>query len=202
VARIQLNSEALRRPSPPQSPRGIFLPDSANLPWMIYTLEQNHSDQLQRWVAHVRTALPNVQAITTYRREEDNHRYLAVEYDTGLTAPAWLVSDGTLRMLALTLLGYLPDLNGIYLIEEPENGIHPKAVETVVQALSNLYDSQVFLATHSPVVLSLTDTSQLLCFDRTPAGETDIVRGDLHPRLATWQGEVSLSTLYAAGVLG
>jgi len=48
-----------------------------------------------------------------------------VEFENGLSAPSWVVSDGTLRLLALTLLAYAPDVHGIYLIEEPENGIHP-----------------------------------------------------------------------------
>lgn len=201
VQRIQLNSEALRRPSPPQSPRA-FLPDGSNLPWVVYDLANNHPDLHREWIEHLRTALPSIKDVMTIRRDEDNHRYLVVEYDSGLRAPSWLVSDGTLRMLALTILAYLPDLQGVYLIEEPENGIHPKAVETVYQSLSNIYDAQVFLATHSPVILSLTEPHQLLCFDRTPIGETDIVRGDLHPKLTEWRGEISLSTLFAAGVLG
>jgi predicted ATPase len=201
VQRIMLNSSALRRPSPPGSPRS-FLPDGSNLPWVVRELEQKHPERLQEWIAHIRTALPDIQAISTVERPEDRHRYLVLEYDSGLKAPSWIVSDGTLRMLALTILAYLPNLQGIYLIEEPENGIHPRAVETVFQSLSSVYDAQVLLATHSPVILSLTRPEQLLCFARTSSGETDIIRGDEHPRLADWRGEVSISTLFASGVLG
>lgn len=75
-----------------------------------------------------------------------------MHYRNGLQAPSWLVSDGTLRFLALTLLAYLPDPAGPYLIEEPENGIHPRNVETVFESLSSVYDAQVLLATHSPGV--------------------------------------------------
>lgn len=201
VQRIMLNSEALRRPSPPQSPR-TFLPDGSNLPWVVYDLEKNYPKNLKIWVQHVQTALPDVANISTIERPEDRHRYLIVEFNTGLVAPSWTVSDGTLRMLALTILAYLPDMTGIYLVEEPENGIYPRAVETVFQSLVSVYDAQILLATHSPVILSLTKPEQLLCFARTPEGATDIVRGDQHPRLAEWQGDVSLSTLYASGVLG
>ena len=201
VQRIMLNSEAMRRPSPPQSPRS-FLPDGSNLPWVIEDLKQKHPERLSLWVEHLRTALPDVRGIDTVERPEDRHRYLVLEYETGLRVPSWLVSDGTLRMMALTILAYLPGVQGIYLIEEPENGIHPRAVEAVFQSLSSVYDTQVLLATHSPVILSLTELDQLLCFARTPAGETDIVPGDEHPRLTDWRGEVSLSTLYASGVLG
>ena len=41
--------------------------------------------------------------------------------------------------------------------EEPENGIHPRAIETVVQSLGMLYDSQVWVSTHSPIVLAHTE---------------------------------------------
>lgn len=201
VQRIALNSEAMRRPSPPQSPRS-FLPDGSNLPWVIDDLKQRHPERLSLWVEHLRTALPDVCGIDTVERPEDRHRYLVLEYETGLRVPSWLVSDGTLRMMALTILAYLPGVQGIYLIEEPENGIHPRAIEAVFQSLSSVYGAQVLLATHSPVILSLTEPEQLLCFARTPAGETDVIPGDEHPRLADWRGEVSLSTLYAGGVLG
>jgi predicted ATPase len=201
VQRLALNSEALRRPSPPGSPRR-FQPDGSNLPWVVQDLEDRALQRLQQWVAHVRTALPDLQNIRTVERPEDRHRYLVLDYKTGLRAPSWLVSDGTLRLLALTVLAYLPDLEGIYLIEEPENGIHPRAVETVLQSLSSVYGAQVLLATHSPVILSLARPEQVLCFDRSTEGATDIVRGSEHPRLRQWQGETDLGTLFASGVLG
>lgn len=201
VQRLVLNSEAMRRPSLPQSPRA-FLPDGSNLPWVVWDLQTNHPDQLQKWVDHIRTALPDVHSIDTFEREEDRYRYLVLSYQTGLKAPSWAISDGTLRLLALTILAYLPDLRGTYLVEEPENGIHPLAVETVYQSLSSVYGAQVLLATHSPVILSLTEPGDLLCFARTDEGQTDIVRGDQHPRLSEWQREVDISTLFASGVLG
>ena len=112
------------------------------------------------------------------------------------------VSDGTLRLLALTLLAYLPGIEGVFLIEEPENGIHPRAVETVFQSLSSVYGAQVLLATHSPVVLSIARPEQVLCFAKTADGATDLVRGSEHPRLKEWKGETDLGTLFASGVLG
>lgn len=201
VQRIMLNSEVMRRPSPPQSPR-TFQPDGSNLPWVIFELEQHHPERLAEWVNHICTALPDIRRIATIERPEDRHRYLVVEYDSGLKLPSWMVSDGTLRMLALTILAYLPDIEGIFLIEEPENGIHPRAVETVLQSLSSVYDAQVLVATHSPVFLSQARPEELLCFARSESGATDIVRGSEHPRLQEWKGEINLGILFAGGVLG
>lgn len=201
VQQVRLASEALRLPSPPGQAR-IYLPDGSNLPWVVHALEKEHPEKLQDWVAHLREALPDVQGIETREREEDRHRYLTLRLKTGLTLPSWLVSDGTLRLLALTLLAYIPNLSGIYLIEEPENGIHPRAVETVFQSLSSVYGAQVLLATHSPVMLSMAEPERILCFARDESGATDVVAGNEHPALQKWQGKTDLGTLFASGVLG
>jgi predicted ATP-dependent endonuclease of OLD family len=93
------------------------------------------------------------------------------------------------------------EIEGVVLIEEPENGIHPRAVETVFQSLSSVYRAQVLLATHSPLVVSLAKPEHVLCFARSPEDATDIVRGSEHPRLQAWHGETDLGTLFASGVL-
>lgn len=201
VQRIMLSSESMRRPSPPGRPRS-FLPDGSNLPWVADSLERNHPDRFAAWLEHVREALPDLERISTRERDEDRHRYLVLRYRNGLEAPSWPISDGTLRLLALTLLAYVPESSGTYLIEEPENGIHPRAVEVVLQSLSTVYGAQVLCATHSPVVVSMARASQVLCFARDASGATDIIPGDRHPRLKEWKGEVDLGTLFASGVLG
>lgn len=180
-----------------------YLPDGSNLPFVVWRLKKDSPARFDRWVAHVREALPDIRTIDTAERPEDRHRYLVVRYRSGLEAPSWLISDGTLRMLALTLLAYSADGNGgIYLVEEPENGIHPRAVETVYQALSSVYGAQVLLATHSPVILGMAGREDILCFARDSSGATDIVSGPDHPRLKAWQGSLDLASLFAAGVLG
>ena len=201
IHRIGLDSDAMRRPSPPMRGRH-FLSDGSNLPHVIDRLQQDHPEQLQRWVKHVREALPDVESIGTRERDEDRHRYLVIQYRNGLEAPSWLVSDGTLRLLALTLLAYLPHLSGTFLIEEPENGVHPAVLETMLESLSSVYGAQVILATHSPLVASQVGIDDLLCLTRSHEGATDIVEGPRHPRLASWQHEVDLGTLLASGVLG
>ena len=201
VQTLTLNSQRMRQPSPPRAPR-VFVPDGSNLPWVVDVLAKVHRLRFNEWLRHVRTALPALKSVRTVERSEDRHRYLVVEYENGLKVPSWLVSDGTLRLLALTLLAYLPGIKGVFLIEEPENGIHPRAVETVFQSLSSVYGAQVLLATHSPVVLGIARPEQVLCFAKTADGATDLVRGSEHPRLKEWKGETDLGTLFASGVLG
>lgn len=201
VQQFVLNSMLIRKASPPGQIRG-FKSDGSNLPWVIDNLQKKHPDKFQSWIEHLKTALPDLDNIRTIERLDDKHRYLVVCYRGGLEIPSWMASDGTLRLMALTLPAYLPDFTGVYLIEEPENGVHPRAVETMYQSLSSVYDAQILLASHSPVILSMVRVEEVLCFAKTPEGATDIVLGSKHPSLKEWQGETNLGVLFAGGVLG
>ncbi|HMA32901.1 MAG TPA: AAA family ATPase [Chloroflexia bacterium] len=201
VQRLELTNEALRKPSPPGQGRRL-LADGANLPWVVADLAEKAPDRFAAWIAHLQTALPDLQGIQVVTRYEDRSRYLLLQYPDDLAVPSWMASDGTLRLLALTVLAYLPDRTGTYLIEEPETGIHPRAIETIMHSLMGVYDALILVATQSPVILSVVPAAQVLVFARTPAGATDIVRGDQHPALRDWQGEPNLGMLFAGGVLG
>jgi predicted ATPase len=202
VQGVILDPTELRKPSPPLKGANDKF-SGANLGRLVAQLlldEQRSAD----WQAHLRTVLPDLKAIRTVLREEERSRYVQIQYENGIEVPSWFLSDGTLRLMALTLLAYAPKSEGIYLIEEPENGVHPTALEAIFQSLTSVYEGQVFIATHSPVLLSLTKPEQLLCFSKTSEG-TKITRGDQHPVLRdwnNWKGEVNLSDYFAAGVLG
>ncbi|WP_130470396.1 AAA family ATPase [Candidatus Magnetaquicoccus inordinatus] len=156
---------------------------------------------IKEWVHHLQYALPGLAAIGWDRREADNAEYLILKYEDGLECPSWLLSDGTLRMLALTLLAFLPPSAAIYMIEEPENGVHPRALEIIVRALSTVPQAQVFLSTHSPLVVQHVDPAQLLCFSSGPEG-TQVIPGSQHPILQQWDGTPDLATIFASGILG
>jgi predicted ATPase len=168
------------------------------MPWTV--LGMSEADRAE-WIEHVQTAIPDIIGIRPVIRGEDRHCYLMIQYQNLGEIPQWMVSEGTLRLLALTLPAFLSQPSGILLVEEPENGLHPKALETVFQALSYISDTQVLMSTHSPQLLVLAEPHQILCFAKDSSGAVDIVRGDQHPTLKDWQRDISLGTLFAAGAL-
>ena len=197
-----LDSHKMRRPSPPLWRRRGFAPDGSNLPWSIKKLQNEQRASYNEWLAHVQTTLPDLEDISVVERQEDLHAYLMLRYKTGVEIPSWTASDGTLRFLALTLLAYMPEEDKVYVLEEPENGIHPQALDAVYSSLSSVYDSQVLVATHSPVFLKLASPKEALCFAKNQDGATDIVDGHAHPLLRNWQGSTNMELLFATGVIG
>ncbi len=198
VQPIRLRAEALRAPNPPD-PGMVLTPAGSNLARVVAALQQEWPQRFQDWVAHLQTSLPDVEAVRTDERPDG--RYVVVRYRGGPEVPSWMISEGTLRLMALTILPYLPVCRGIYLVEEPEASLHPHAIETVYQSLSSLYEGQVFIETQSPLLVALANKEQLLCFRRTEEEGTVITSGAEHPALAQWKRELTLGELFAAGVL-
>jgi hypothetical protein len=197
---LQLNSTMMRWPCRPDLPIS-FQTDGSNLPKVVQYLKKEQPDSFARWVKHIQTALPEIKKIEIKEKPEDRFLYLNIQHKSGSNLPSWVISDGTLRLLAQTIIAYLPEKNQIYMIEEPENGLHPLAIESVFQSLSSLYNNQILLATHSPAILRLAEPKHILCFSKTDSGAVDIVRGENHPKLKDWKKGVDLATLHAAGVL-
>ena len=202
VFMLQLNPRLMRRPCPATA-SDTFNLDGANLPKVVLRLRKEQPKLFRQWLEHVRSVIKGLKDIEVRRREEDNALYLVLHYD-GMAIKQWSVSEGTLRFLALTLLGYLPEERGVWLIEEPENGIHPQALEAVVEALATAQNIQVLMATHSPTILDCKDyikPSNLLCF-RLENGATVIETAeDLMRKWETKTLALTLGDLMAWGVL-
>jgi hypothetical protein len=205
----------LRKASAPGQSKALTA-SALNLPWLALSLKRQslsddtttkeretyRSRDFNDWVDHVKTALPQVEDIDVKEREEDHHAYFSVQYSGGYNVTSSGLSDGTLRILTLTLLAYLPNAPQLVVIEEPENGIHPGAIEAILQSLESLYDSQVWISSHSPVVLATSKLDQLLCARQSPEHGVVVVAGKEHPRLKDWKGGIDLGSLFAAGILG
>ncbi|MDR0702524.1 MAG: AAA family ATPase [Azoarcus sp.] len=225
VRYIQLNSPAMRLPCPATRPIDLEL-DGTNLARVVgrfllganapkngdFGIKLMHGmskdgtywaepgSAVARWTEHLRYALPDLENIGWAKRQADNAEYLMLRYANGLEAPSWVLSDGTLRMMALTIPAFLPPEPAVYMVEEPENGIHPKALEIVLRSLSSIPGSQLLLATHSPFVVQQCGAKPLLCFSRDENG-TRITPGMEHPVLRDWDATPDLGIVFAAGVL-
>ena len=90
----------------------------------------------------------------------------------------------------------------VYLLEEPENGMHPLAVETVYQSLSSVHGSQVLAATHSPVFLRCAELDEILCFSKTENGATQVIPADHRLTIAEWRSLSGTDLLFASPALG
>jgi predicted ATPase len=117
---------------------------------------------------------------TAYRAPEEVHRAVpllqqaegkGIHFELardGRVIPASQVSDGVLLVLAYLTVLHLPQPPRVILVEEPENGIHPRRLQDVMNILRELVTqqshTQVLMTTHSPYVVDLMKPEEVsLC---------------------------------------
>lgn len=113
------------------------------------------------------------------RPQEAMGKALTFALRSGGEIAAPLVSDGVLLFLAYLTLLHSPSAPSVLLLEEPENGVHPRELQRVAEYLRRITaedrgarQGQVILATHSPYFLDYVDPEHVIVFGRRENGET------------------------------
>lgn len=189
-------------------------PSGEHLAALIGRMKDKQPDAFRRLVRRVQRLFPTVTNISvsgtgwgwrTLRLHESNGRDVVFNSQQ--------MSDGVLRLLAITTLLYLDRVPTVVTLEEPENGVHPQLVREVVQILRELTQRkppnqcQVFFTTHSPYVLDefFDHPEEVYCIDRPkPQAGAVITRLSENRQLNVARDtfERSLGEAWATGLLG
>jgi predicted ATPase len=144
--------KSMRDPQPPRDVNDI----GSRGEWLVPYLHRLKHQQPQAFVAVRRViamAIPAITDLQTELNEKRGELEFSVQMD-GLWLPSRVVSEGTLRLLALCAMAANPFQKGLVAFEEPENGIHPRRIEVVTRLLARASRSQqVIVTTHSPQVV-------------------------------------------------
>jgi predicted ATPase len=131
------------------------------------------------------------------------HLQVAVQEDGGFSTPAYRLSDGTLRWLALLAILLNPKPAPVTCIDEPELGLHPDMLPTLADLLVDASKrTQLIVTTHSTgLVDAFSDDPESVCVCEKVDGATQIRRLNADG-LRSWLEDYSLGTLWAKGEIG
>ncbi len=121
------------------------------------------------------------------------------------------MSDGELAFLALLSLVLIPDELGgsLQCVEEPENHLHPKLLEILVEILRQEHEArphgnrgQVIVTTHSPYLVDQFKLDELLIVEKRE-GATVCSRPENkgHLKKLLERREIGLGDLFYSGAL-
>jgi predicted ATPase len=126
-----------------------------NLGNVVQFMRREHPKRFQAILDRIASKIPGIQKIDTERTPDD--RLLLRFNDRGFQDPfyAQQMSDGTLKVFAYLLLLEDPNPPPFLCIEEPENGLYHKLLESLAEefrahATGKKGGSQVFVTTHQP----------------------------------------------------
>lgn len=180
-------------------------PDAGNLAAMLCAYQQSNRMVFQRIVTTVQQVLPqlaefvlendraNPKEITlNWRRHNSDHLFGAHQ-----------LSDGSLRLIALITLLLQPEdeLPGMIVLDEPELGLHPYALEILAELIrSASLNSRLLVATQSAALLGFFEPQDVLVVETID--EASQYRRLDAESLTDWLADYSLDELWNRNVLG
>ncbi|MFZ2727183.1 MAG: ATP-binding protein [Methylococcaceae bacterium] len=135
-----------------------------NIATMLSVLEKDDEirEQIIEWMELL---VPSLETISTERSRLDARTMIRFK-EAGIKAnfPAHLISDGTIYALCImvAVLGRSKQA-GMTLIEEPERGIHPKAIAELINLMRENANPNhaIFVTTHSESVVRYSKPEEL-----------------------------------------
>ncbi|UTG72642.1 AAA family ATPase [Neisseria subflava] len=149
--------------------------DGSNIAAVLEKLEKDNElrEQIIEWMSVI---VPEMKKVSVRTQNIDSSKGLFFEEDSGNRFPAHMVSDGTIYALCL-LVAVLTRVKqpGITIIEEPERGLHPKAISELIGFIREYASPHhpIILTTHSESVVRSLELEELYFVSKSQ-GKTQI----------------------------
>ena len=204
---LTLSPERMGLPVPQQRTKGAvrLASDGSNVADFLLDLRRQDVNAFNGIVETMAFVLPYAKDIqpTLTSSEIERKAWLQLSEDT-FKVPGWLLSTGTLRMLALLALLRHPTPPPLIVVEEIENGLDPRSIHLIVEEIRSAVLSgvtQVIVTTHSPYLLDLLTLEHLVVVERDAEGHPRFLRPADYKNLQAWAQEFAPGKLYTMGNL-
>ncbi len=184
----------------------ILAHDAANLAAILYKLQTQSKSVYRRIVETIRQVAPffddfDLRPEGTVGRETIlnwKHR------NSDLVFGPHQLSDGTLRAICLIslLLQPVEDLPYLIVVDEPELGLHPYALNLVASLFrAASHHTQILVSTQSTTFLDNFDAADIILVERDKNDGTTFRRPD-EAQLDAWLEDYSLGEIWEKNVMG
>ena len=193
---------------------GVLQPHGENLSAWLMWLQTRSPESFDRISEVARDVFPEIRRLLTWPTQQGTVFLTSQEQALLRPTPVHQMSSGEIAFIAfLSLICAPDDLSGaLFLIEEPENHLHPKLLETLMSLLRqvrqevedrNVASSQIVLTTHSPYMLDQMNLDEIVWVEKKE-GETRVLRPNdkKHLRRLVDDKALGLGELMFSGALG
>lgn len=148
-----------------------------NIGNVVQFMEREHPERFQAVLVRIAGKIPGIDKIATEKTKDG--RLLLKFNDKGFRDPfyAQQMSDGTLKVFAYLLLLEDPNPPPFLCIEEPENGLYHKLLESLAMEFrDHAVKTQIFVTTHQPYFVNGLDPKEVWILEKGNDGFSTIHR--------------------------
>ncbi|HEY3817241.1 MAG TPA: AAA family ATPase [Polyangiaceae bacterium] len=185
---VRLSADSLRQSSQliTQGQPLELVGRGTNLAGLYDALRDRSIERFAAISTRVSDFFPSVKALGL-RATGAGQKVLAVTLVDGTEVLSGEMSEGLLYYLAFAILGEL-QRPAAYLVEEPENGLHPSRIHDIIGMLRRITEGpdgvQVLMATHSPLVVNELRPEEVTVVTRDPVTGTHLETINKTPHFA------------------
>lgn len=177
--------------------------DAGNLAAYLYLLKNKHESHYRKIIATIHQIAPFFDDFIL-RPLKSNENYINLDWNekgSDMIFDVNQLSDGTLRMMALITLLLQPELPHLMIIDEPELGLHPYAINILASLLKGAsVRTQLIVSTQSVSLVNNFEPEDLIIVNRME-GQSTFKRVD-KSKLEEWLDEYTLGELWEKNVIG
>ena len=178
---LEINPAAARNANDRFFDTKSLRPDASNLAAVLAHLKSETATEkrpegvINEISANLASLIPTVRKVEVFDEANLKEYSFGVKTSDGLSFSSRIISDGTLRILALLAILDDPNRRGILCFEEPENGVHEGRIASLIALLriaSELDPKpmvnpffQILINTHSPAVLDVLEDDEVVAAD-------------------------------------
>ncbi|GAA1007455.1 ATPase [Acrocarpospora pleiomorpha] len=203
---VQIDVEAAAKPSRMRGTKFSAIDsDASNL--AISLLSLSATEAWEFLVADAVAVLPQLEDIDFEHPSGPAREVVVVLRERGLRDPTQLAdaSYGTIRLLSLLALLYDPRPPALTCIEEIDHGLHPQALELLVNRIREQSKrTQFLIATHSPAFANRLTPDELIVCERSADGSSIIpaISNEKVKEIVAASEGLPLGELWFSGALG
>jgi predicted ATPase len=174
--------------------------DAANIAPFLYGLKENVQNVYKQIVETIRLVTPFFDdfILKPNKNEKVCLRWRQKGSDYPLK-PQHL-SDGTLRFICLTTALLQPDLPSTIIIDEPELGLHPYAIEILAELIQSAsQNTQIIVSTQSPALVDYFKPEDIIVVNRKKGAS--VFERLSRRELASWLEDYSLGDLWRKNIV-
>lgn len=179
--------------------------EANNLASFLYFLKNNYRESYDRIVSYVRDVVPQFHDFYL----EPERGYISLKWtDTSANdyvLSSYQFSDGSIRFIALATLLLQPKetMPWVIIVDEPELGLHPYAIDCLTNIIKDAsLHSQVIVATQSPILIDGFSANDVTIIERDSSTESSIARKLNEEDYKAWLDEYTLSELWNKNIIG
>ena len=197
------NNSVVKSYGSPQLFSSTLLSDGFNLEQILGAIfeDDNKREDFIEWLTIL---IPEFKKIEVKKSNiGGSYEILIYEKSSSKPFPKYLLSDGTKNILTLMAAVYQSNKPQFLCIEEPENGIHPRAIELLVDFFREKCEDgghHIWLNTHSPSLVRCLEIEEIIVVNKID-GKTKAKQFSKRDKINIKTDEAWLSNALGGGVL-